>query len=354
MQQFIKKSSNVMVPKTFSKTEASQKSQNSKKRKRIISFFRLIFIVCFSTGLFAQTDNPSITIVNNTGYPIISAFLATQASENWGSNRLGGVDIISNGQSFSLRLPNALNVVNRYDIRLNDLNGVTYVQKNVLVSANSRVVFTKDDDESKIASSQNETSSKDEEDEIITFWGIRGGYNFTRITGKEISTDLKPGFQIGMVWERFFSDFPNISSVNGLLFTTQGCQGSTSFLGKTLGANETVKMNLNYLQYQSNIQLITDWGNTNLYARIGLYVSCAVGGKLKVEESGGITKEEKIKFGAAKDMRRWDFGWCFGTGLEFGITQVGLEFVNGFINLIPEGKHKLTNTGGAITLTFLF
>jgi len=46
-----------------------------------------------------------------------------------------------------------------------------------------------------------------------------------------------------------------------------------------------------------------------------------------------------------------------GGGLQFGyyqVTQIGFDFINGFVNLIPEGKHKLTNDGGAVTLTFLF
>lgn len=343
MQMFITNSSRLKEKETGS------------KKKNIVFFF--LFYCLFLPGLVAQTNNPSITIVNNTGYQISGAYIipTESASENWGSNRLGIDQKISNGQSFQLRLPNTLNAENRYNIMLTDSNGKQYTKKNVSVSANSRIVFTKDDDESIIST---QTSSIIGEDDEVTFLGgIRIGYNFTRVYGKEVSTDLKPGFQIGLFGERFFSNLPEFSWANGLLFTTQGCQGSASFLGKTLGENESVKMNLNYLQYQSNLQLKTDWGFTNLYGRIGLYVGCVVGGKLKVEESGGVSKTEKINFGASKDMRRWDFGWCVGGGLQFGyyqVTQIGFDFVNGFVNLIPEGKHKLTNTGGAITITFLF
>jgi len=297
--------------------------------------------------LQAAPSTPQITIVNNTGYIIYFVYIKEAASDNWGEDRLESDHVIMNGEPYTLPLQYALNVVNRYDIRLKHLDGDTYEKKNVLVSAYSRIVFTKDD----------LVSPPPPIDEITFRGGIRLGYNFTRISGKEISTDLKPGFQIGIFWEKFNSYLPELSWANGLLFTTQGCQGSASFLGKTIGERETVKMNLNYLQYQPNLQLKTDGGFANLYARIGLYVGCVLGGKLKVEELGGVSKEEKIIFGAGKDMRRWDFGWSFGAGLQFGdyhVTQLGFDFISGFVNLIPESEHKLTNYGGAVTLTFLF
>jgi hypothetical protein len=90
-------------------------------------------------------NGPPITIVNNTGYTVYYVYISQTASDTWGSDRLASGEILSNGDSVSLRLPYPVDVVNRYDIRLKDSDGDTYSKMNVLVSANSRIVFTFDD-----------------------------------------------------------------------------------------------------------------------------------------------------------------------------------------------------------------
>lgn len=106
--------------------------------------FCFLFVLTFLTALPAQ-QNPSITIVNNTGYTIWYVYISQTASDSWGSDRLASNQTIANGSSVSLQLPYPLNVVNRYDIKLEDSDGDSYIKMDVAVSANSRVVFTFDD-----------------------------------------------------------------------------------------------------------------------------------------------------------------------------------------------------------------
>jgi hypothetical protein len=90
----------------------------------------------------AANDGPPITIVNNTGYLVYYVYISPTTSNLWGPDRLAANQTLPNGQSVTLRLPHPLNVTNRYDIMLEDLDGDTYTKFNVTVTANGRIVFT--------------------------------------------------------------------------------------------------------------------------------------------------------------------------------------------------------------------
>jgi len=90
----------------------------------------------------AKQRMPSITIVNDTGYTINSLYISPQKVENWGSDRLASNETITKGNSVTIRLQDALSVVNLYKIRLVDSDGDTYLQTNVQVSNGSRIEFT--------------------------------------------------------------------------------------------------------------------------------------------------------------------------------------------------------------------
>jgi len=118
-----------------------------------------IFVLTSLTGLFAQTTNPTITIVNDTGYTVYNVYLSQTASDSWGTDKLSSDQVLLDGQSVTLQLPYALNVVNRYDIRLKDLDGDTYTKMDVLVSANSKIVFTMSDFDEKNTNATTTTSN---------------------------------------------------------------------------------------------------------------------------------------------------------------------------------------------------
>ena len=102
-------------------------------------FIGLLLLVIF--GACSGNKNPSITIANNTGYPVSEVYISQTASEYWGNNlvRRGNM---ADGASSDFRLPFAIDVVNRYDIRLVDTDGDTYTRKNVLVSSGESLAFT--------------------------------------------------------------------------------------------------------------------------------------------------------------------------------------------------------------------
>jgi len=92
------------------------------------------------------TDNrPTITIVNRTGYTIWYVYVSSSTSNNWGDDILYSDQVLTNGQSINVILGQPLNVTNRYDIRIIDLDGDSYTKWNVLVSNNATITFTFDD-----------------------------------------------------------------------------------------------------------------------------------------------------------------------------------------------------------------
>jgi len=94
------------------------------------------------SALFAL---PSITIVNLTGSTVSTILMSPTTDDSWGSDRLANRPVIRNGESVTLELPYPLHITNRYDIRLTDLNRNNYTRMDVLVQANSRIVFIQAD-----------------------------------------------------------------------------------------------------------------------------------------------------------------------------------------------------------------
>ncbi|MCL2834607.1 MAG: serine protease [Treponema sp.] len=90
-------------------------------------------------------NGPPVTIVNNTGYVIYYVYISPSDEKTWGKDRLGSDQIMGDGEYVTLNLPQPLNVVSEYDIRVKDSDGDTYTKYNVILRANGRVVFTFDD-----------------------------------------------------------------------------------------------------------------------------------------------------------------------------------------------------------------
>ena len=90
-------------------------------------------------------SRPFITVINNTGYTIWHVYIKTSSSTNWGDDILRSDQVLNNGQSVGIRLGQSLNVTNRYDICIIDLDGDTYTKWNVLLTNNARIAFTFDD-----------------------------------------------------------------------------------------------------------------------------------------------------------------------------------------------------------------
>lgn len=105
------------------------------------------FVGCGTTSAATTTsqENPTITIVNNTGFTVHYVYVSETTSDTWGTDKLMPDQVLRNGQSVSVQLLHPLSRVNRYDFRVVDDDGDEYIKSNVTVRANSRIEFTLDD-----------------------------------------------------------------------------------------------------------------------------------------------------------------------------------------------------------------
>jgi hypothetical protein len=120
-----------------------------KKMKKIFAIFFAALIVlavsgCASSPFSSQSELPVVTVVNNTGYAGYYLYLSPVTSDDWEEELLGDA-ILESGQSYRVRLAYPLSRENRYDFKMIDLDGDSYIKWNVLLSENAVIVFTFDD-----------------------------------------------------------------------------------------------------------------------------------------------------------------------------------------------------------------
>jgi hypothetical protein len=130
-----------------------------KWRKAMKKLAGFVIFVIFLGGFVSSQDLPRVTIVNNTGYTVYYMYISQSATSSWEEDVLHD-SVLPNGESYRVRLLYPLNVTNRYDIRLKDSDGDTYTKWNVLITPDSRIVFTLSDiDIRSSTQTQTQTSS---------------------------------------------------------------------------------------------------------------------------------------------------------------------------------------------------
>jgi hypothetical protein len=99
-----------------------------------------------STYPAQNTSNKTITIVNNTGYPIRGAQIRPSGAY-WASEDIiiFNNQVFQNGATFSINLDNRRSQASRCDIMIVDTDFDRYVKWNVSLVNGSRIVFTFND-----------------------------------------------------------------------------------------------------------------------------------------------------------------------------------------------------------------
>ena len=106
--------------------------------KKLVFWALLAGLIC--APVFAQ-KNETVRIKNSTGYSIYYLRISQTSSDSWGYDLLGS-STISNGGTFTARLPVPLSAGNRFDIQVEDEDGDKYFKWNMEVSANMVIEFT--------------------------------------------------------------------------------------------------------------------------------------------------------------------------------------------------------------------
>jgi len=180
-------------------------------------------------------------------------------------------------------------------------------------------------------------------------FGVRAGLNYTNMFfivpagSTSISTQMKPGFQAGVVAE---NNKDNLFYQMGLLFVSQTCKFNE---GSLIGLSN-VNLNINYLRIPVNLMYKIDLNGMKFLLQGGPSLGIALSGKAKHEISGD---KEKLKFGNG-GISRFEGGVGLGTGLQFRNIQAVIEYniVNNFGG--SDSKITMYNHGFALNITYLF
>ena len=97
----------------------------------------------------ANTGNPALTIVNNTGYVVWYLHISPVTQSTWGKDWLEPDQMLHNGQAVTVKLPYPLSVHTQYDILLEDSDGDTYSKYNVTITNGGVLMFTFNDIDAK-------------------------------------------------------------------------------------------------------------------------------------------------------------------------------------------------------------
>lgn len=174
--------------------------------------------------------------------------------------------------------------------------------------------------------------------------GIKGGLVFANaqyeLYKTAITTSSLTGGQIGVVTETPLSSELYLSS--GLLYSKKGTK--ISFQGIE------GEFPIEYLEIPLSLTFKYDLGASKLFAQAGPYVGVGLSAKIK---SG--TNVDNIEFGSDVDqMKKIDFGFNFGGGIEIKKVQLGINYGLGIVNLSNDPDELMKNGVLSLSLAVFF
>lgn len=172
--------------------------------------------------------------------------------------------------------------------------------------------------------------------------GVKAGLNLGQavyeVEGLGITTSNLVGMQAGVVGEMSLNELIHFNS--GLLYTIKGAE--LSFLGVD------IDFPMSFLELPLNVAYKHDLGTARVYAQSGPYLALGLTAKSKSGDN-----VDDIEFGSdADELKRFDFGFNFGVGIEVERAQVGVNYGLGGANLTNSSESVIKN--GVLSFTFAF
>ncbi|MDP4185241.1 MAG: porin family protein [Bacteroidota bacterium] len=170
--------------------------------------------------------------------------------------------------------------------------------------------------------------------------GIKGGLNFShcdvKADGITVSPSTLTGFQIGLTSDFGLGESFYLSPE--LLYSSKGYK------------IEDLKHLIDYIEIPINLTYRYPIEKISLFVQTGPYLGVGVSSKIK---GGGDT--ETIHFGSGEDqIKRMDFGWNFGGGIEYDKFQLGLRYELGLSNIDNISGASTKNRTFSVTLAYFF
>lgn len=172
-------------------------------------------------------------------------------------------------------------------------------------------------------------------------FGVKGGLNLSNMHSKDDDETyddnfkMNPGFHLGATAE--FPITEMFSFETGLLLSTKGTKVSDKYESNSVTYESSKgKINLFYLDIPLTSKATYDLSGTKIYGVFGPYLGIGLSGKYKYEETGSTTTTQDVKWGQSSsddDLKRFDYGLIFGTGVEIKTIQIGLSYGIGLANI---------------------
>lgn len=194
--------------------------------------------------------------------------------------------------------------------------------------------------------------------------GISAAYDIAEFvdnggSSQDYSISAINGYHFGLIADNELSK--KFSLITELQFAHKG-----GIIDKTSQAltGTSYTMTLNYLQLPITINYKSAISKTSKFiVGGGFYGALGLSGKEKgmdVLMNGGIaTVDEKVNFTSSSsntgnaDVKPFDFGYTFDTGIEWKKYQFKIDYMHSFGNIRPNGNTKFANVTYGLSAAYL-
>ena len=168
--------------------------------------------------------------------------------------------------------------------------------------------------------------------------GVRAGANLTNLIGDTDGATLKPGFQVGAVFNGARNDVFSLET--GILFSQMGTQAKED--------GEKLILTLNYLEIPINAKFRFE----NFILQAGPYFGYGL--RVRGTEKYDGRKESESASFKDSGFKSTDFGIGAGVGYRFGPIQAALNAKISAFSIVDNGSGSARNFGVALTATYYF
>lgn len=180
-------------------------------------------------------------------------------------------------------------------------------------------------------------------------FGIVGGMTFSEMTLRSGDYSYhglksKVGFTGGVILDMPVSKFASVNT--GLLYANRGYSGKNDVLGERMRGTLVTKN----LEIPVNMAMKLRTPIVQPFIQAGPYMMIALSGTKKMD---GVSHDVDFN-GSDREMKRVDFGFNMGAGVEFLSLRLLVNYGLGFINLSEISGLKTRNRALSGTIAWMF
>ena len=180
-------------------------------------------------------------------------------------------------------------------------------------------------------------------------FGIKGGLNFANMTVKDFvgnfDTKMLTRLNLGLTTE--FGADKKLSFETGAFLSMKGAK-------QNYGTGEG-SYKITYLDIPLMAKLKFNTEGVKFYGKFGPYLGIGLGGQMYDNGAGTKIQWGTSETGSAEYLKKMDYGINIGTGVEFGVVDMGLTYGMGLANISGMGDDtKIFNRVLSLSVGYKF